>query len=118
MEPVLETPNVYRNSAINLGLLTFQHETALNQRLYDVPICNGFLLTDWQEALADHFEPESEVIYFQDDDDLREKIDYYLQHPHAREEVIQRAQGRIFSEHLMEHRVASFLMHIEDVLRD
>ncbi len=100
-----ETPNVYRNSAINLSLATFQQETALNQRFFDVPICDGFLLTDWQVSLTDHFELDDEVVCFRDDHELKDKVKYYLKHPTERQHIVERARERILKEHLMEHRV-------------
>lgn len=104
-----ETPNVYRYSAINLSMATFQLESALNQRLFDVPLCRGFLLTDHQESLGEHFEIGTEVITYEDADDLKEKVTYYLGHPSARKKVIDKAQERVFKEHLMEHRVDKLL---------
>jgi spore maturation protein CgeB len=112
----LETPNVYRNSCINLSLTTFQQETALNQRLFDVPLCNGFVLTDWRESLADHFDLDKEVVYFENDEDLLDKVRYYLKNPSAREPIIQKAQDRVLREHLMEHRVKTILETVKDVL--
>ncbi|UCD38526.1 MAG: glycosyltransferase [Fidelibacterota bacterium] len=111
-----ETPNVYRNSAINLSLTTFQMETALNQRHFDVPLCNGFLLTDWKDALADHFELETEVAYFRNENEMKEKVNYYLKHPAAREKITARARERILHEHLMEHRVQAMLEMIREAL--
>jgi spore maturation protein CgeB len=113
----LETPNVYRNSCINLSLTTFQQETALNQRLFDVPLCNGFVLTDWRESLADHFELDEEVVYFKNDDELLDKVRYYLKNPSAREPIIRKARERILREHLMEHRVKTMLETVKDVLK-
>lgn len=113
----LETPNVYRNSCINLSLTTFQQETALNQRLFDVPLCNGFVLTDWKESLADHFQLDTEVIYFENDADLIEKVRYYLRKQAARDSIIQKARERILREHLMEHRVTAILETIRNVIK-
>lgn len=112
----IETPNVYRNSAVNLSLATFQQEAALNQRLFDVPLCNGFVLSDWQEILADHFEPEREVITFRSDEELKDKVRYYLDHAEAREQITRRAQERILAEHLMEHRVVTMLRLTREAL--
>lgn len=112
----LEAPNVYRNSCINLSLNTFQQETALNQRLFDVPLCNGFVLTDWRESLADHFKLDEEVVFFENDEDLKEKVRYYLKNPSARDGIVQKARERILKEHLMEHRVKSILDTAKNVL--
>ncbi|MEE9162666.1 MAG: glycosyltransferase, partial [Candidatus Neomarinimicrobiota bacterium] len=111
-----ETPSVYRSSAVTLSLATFQQETALNQRLFDVPLCNGFVLSDWQDSLAEHFEPEEEIITFRSDEELKDKVHYFLGHPSAREQVSRKARERVLAEHLMEHRVANMLERVTEVL--
>ena len=110
-----QTPDVYSNSAINLSFSSFQGETAVNQRHFDVPLCNGFLLTDWQEALDEHFDVPEEVVHFRDDDELKDKTRYYLEHPTARHAVIKKARERILKEHLIEHRVDFMLQTLEGI---
>lgn len=112
-----ETPLVYQNSAINLSLTTLQQETALNQRYFDVPLCGGFLLGEWQEALPDHFILDDEIVYFRTDEELQHKARYYLQHPEKRESVIKKARERVLQEHLMEHRVTTMLEYAETVCK-
>jgi len=104
-----ETPFVYRNSAVNLSLTALQQETALNQRYYDVPLCGGFLLGEWQESLAENFTLEEEVVYFRNDEELKDKVRYYLKHPAERQRTVRQARERILHEHLMEHRVTTML---------
>ena len=106
---------IFQNSAINLSLATLQQETALNQRYFDVPLCGGFLLGEWQEALADHFDLDHEVIYFRNDEELLHQARYYLQYPEKREKVIRKARERILKEHLMKHRVVTMVELIESV---
>ena len=110
-----ETPWVYRSSAINLSLTTMQHETALNQRYYDVPMCGGFLLGEWQDALPEQFEPDREVISFRNQEELLDKARYYREHPEDRERIVGRARERVLKEHLMEHRVATMLAKVREV---
>ncbi len=104
-----ETPLVYRNSAVNLSLTALQQETALNQRYYDIPLCGGFLLGEWQESLAEHFTLEEEAVYFRNDEELQDKARYYLKHPVERQRITKRARERILHEHLIEHRVTTML---------
>ncbi|UCH09979.1 MAG: glycosyltransferase [Fidelibacterota bacterium] len=113
-----ETPSVYHQSAVNLSFTTLQQETALNQRYYDVPLCGGFLLGEWQEALADQFDLDTEVVTFRTDDELRDKASYYLSHPTDRESFIQRARDRVLKEHLMEHRVENMLDAVRSVCHE
>ena len=104
-----EAAGVFRSSGVNLSLTTFQQETALNQRYFDIPLCGGFLLSEWQDAVADHFDLESEAITFMTIDELRDKSRYYLQHPAAREKIIAKARRRVEREHLIKHRVTTIL---------
>jgi spore maturation protein CgeB len=110
-----ETPLIYRNSAVNLSLTTMQQETALNQRYYDVPLCGGFLLGEWQESLAEHFSLEEEAVYFRNDEELQDKVRYYLKHPAERQRIIKRARERVLHEHLIEHRVTTMLELIRKI---
>ncbi|MFB0516300.1 MAG: glycosyltransferase [Candidatus Neomarinimicrobiota bacterium] len=109
------TPLIYRNSAVNLSLTTLQQETALNQRYFDVPLCGGFLLGEWQESLAEHFDVDKEVVYFRNDEELKEKARYYLNHPAERQRILDKARQRVLNEHLMQHRVTTMLDHIRQV---
>ncbi len=112
-----EAPWVYRSSGINLSLTTLQHETALNQRYYDVPLCGGFLLGEWQESLPRHFEPEEEAVFFRSKAELVDKVRYYRAHPEEKQRIIGRARKRVLREHLMEHRVATLLAEVRRVCR-
>ncbi len=110
-----ETPLVYNCSAVNLSLTTLQQETALNQRYYDVPACGGFLLGEWQESLAEHFDPQKEAVTFRTDEELRDKVRYVLAHPEERQRIVMKAKERIMKEHLVEHRVSTMLECVRKV---
>jgi spore maturation protein CgeB len=112
-----ETPLVYRNSAVNLSLTTLQQETALNQRYFDVPLCGGFLLGEWQESLSLHFDIDQEIVHFRNDEELREKALYYLRHSEKRAAVASKARERVLKEHLMKHRVTTMLESIRTVCK-
>ena len=96
---------VYETSAINLNATSLQMATAINQRVFDVPAAGGFLLTDHQSDVAEHFELGKEVITFGSSDELIELTDYYLKHETKRHAIIRSAQARISQEHLYQHRL-------------
>ena len=112
-----ETPLIYRHSAVNLSLTTLQHETALNQRYYDIPLCGGFLLGEWQTSLPEQFEPGVEAVSFRDRDELVDKARYYRNHPDERQAIALRGRERVLKDHLIEHRVAALLTEVERVCR-
>jgi spore maturation protein CgeB len=74
-----------------------------NKRTFEVAAIGAFQLTD-TPALADVFDPETEVPTFGSQADMLEKIDYYLAHPERRTEMARRACERAHREHTYAHR--------------
>jgi spore maturation protein CgeB len=50
------------------------------------------------------FKIDEEMITYSNIEDLRKKIKYYLSHPEEREEIVKRAQQRVYKEHTYKHR--------------
>ena len=96
---------IYETSTININATSLQMATAINQRVFDVPAAGGFLLTDGQSDVAQHFDLGKEVITYSSGDELADLTDYYLQNETQRQTIIQNAQTRISREHLYEHRL-------------
>lgn len=79
-----EMPKVFYLSKINLNITTRSIETGIPQRVFDIMSVGGFVLSNYQEELADFFVPDKEIVLFHDVDELREKVDYYLTHEEER----------------------------------
>ena len=58
-------------------------------KLIEIAMCGGFILTDDAPYLKDYFEPGKEVVCFNDLEDAKRKIEYYLSHEQEREEIAQ-----------------------------
>ncbi|MDR3134828.1 MAG: glycosyltransferase [Deltaproteobacteria bacterium] len=97
-------PGRYRSQAINLNVTSAQMKTGLNQRVFDVPACRAFLLTDRRSQLLDLFAPD-ELATYQSPAEAAEKARWYLKRPGAREKVAAKAYRRVHSEHLYAHRL-------------
>ncbi|MDR1658155.1 MAG: glycosyltransferase [Deltaproteobacteria bacterium] len=94
----------YRTTAVNLNITSAQMKTGLNQRVFDVPACRGFLLTDRRNQLSEVFEP-SEYATYNDPAEAAEKALWYLRRPDDRAKVAARAFRRVTGEHLYRHRL-------------
>ena len=57
-----DLPDFYPRSEINFNCTSRQMPGAVNQRVFDVPACGAFLLTDHRRQLEDLFEPGREVV--------------------------------------------------------
>lgn len=91
---------VYRNSRINLGLLSeagtgVKMGDQTTARTWQIPACSGFMLHEMTEELAQFFNPEEEVGTFRYDPakpaeseaSLVEQVRHYLDHDDRRQTV-------------------------------
>jgi len=100
-----ELPFFYPCSTINFNCTSLQMKGAVNQRVFDVPACGRFLLTDHRRQIEDLFDPGSEVICFHDPGEIKDLVRFYLHHDTARNKVAARARRRVLAEHTYEHRI-------------
>lgn len=104
----------YRGTAVNLNSTSLQMRFAVNQRVFDCPAAGGFLITDRQADLAEHFDPETETVTYATLDELEDKVRYYLQRPEERSAIVRRAQKRIAAAHTHAHRLASLELFLKE----
>lgn len=112
VDPTADLPAIYAGSAVNVNATAAGMPTALNLRAWDVPAAGGFLLTDDQEDLRAHFQPD-EIAVYENPEDAAEKARYYLGHPQARQVIARRARARVESSHQYGHR----LLMIDRIMR-
>ncbi len=79
-----EMPKVFYLSKINLNITMRSIETGIPQRVFDIMSVGGFVISNYQEELAELFEPDKEVVLFQNVNELIEKVNYYLAHEEER----------------------------------
>ncbi|MCH8148627.1 MAG: FkbM family methyltransferase [Planctomycetes bacterium] len=101
--------NHFRESAINLNLVNGNAETGLNMRHFEITAAGGFMLCYHQAELENHFEVGKECVVFRSENELVEKIRYYLSHPEERVAIARAGQLRTLSDHLYSHRLATVL---------
>jgi spore maturation protein CgeB len=104
-----DLPGFYPLHEINFNCTSAQMKGAVNQRVFDVPATGSFLLTDHRAQMENLFEPEKEVIFFNEPGEIPDLVRYYLDHPQARNKVVQAAGKRILAEHTYEHRLTTLM---------
>lgn len=110
-----EIVDVYRKSKINLNITKYQLKTAINQRVFDVPACGGFLLTDYREDLEQCFDVGNEIIFYEDQEDLKEKAACYLSCPRERERIARAGMNRVRMEHDFSHRLEFIITKVHEL---
>lgn len=81
----------------------------VNPRTFELASCGAFQLCDERNLLGELFEPGREIVTFSSVTDLKEKIDYYLNHPEERAEVAKRARKKVLENHTYGHRLRDML---------
>jgi spore maturation protein CgeB len=96
--------DIYRSIAVNINITSCQMPTAVNQRVFDIPLCNGFVINDTQSDLDELFAPD-EIVVYKSKEELISKIAFYRARETERRAVTQKTRARILSEHTYAHRV-------------
>jgi spore maturation protein CgeB len=78
---------------------------AVNMRLYETTGVGTMLLTDAKVNLAELFEPGREVETYTDEDELVEKVAFYLEHEEQRRAIAAAGQARTLREHTYARRM-------------
>lgn len=110
-------PVIYNSTEINFNTTSLQMPEAVNQRVFDVPACGGFLLTDHQKAIEELFELGREVITYTALEEIPELVRFYLKHPSERERIAMAARERILKEHTYRHRVNEIIKIVKGIFR-
>jgi spore maturation protein CgeB len=108
----LEMPWFYPGCQINLNATSMQMKTGLNQRVFDVPASEAFLLTDYREQIEGIFEVGREVVCYGHPEEALDLARYYLEHETQRRRVAERGLARVLSDHTYQCRLARLIEHM------
>ncbi|RJQ13674.1 MAG: hypothetical protein C4560_13840 [Nitrospiraceae bacterium] len=116
-----EMVKVFNASEININLHSSTYHKGVNPfgdfvnpRTFEIAACGAFQLVDRRSGLEGLFDAGEEIIVFDDLDDLRHKISYYIEHPEERKRTAEKARQRVRKEHTYEHRMRRMLEFIAD----
>jgi len=101
--------NAYRNIAVNVNSTSCQMPSAVNQRVFDIPMAGSFVVSDSQKDLSSLFTINKEAVCYGDTKELRDIVHYYIKNVSARLRIVKAAQRRISSEHTYVHRMKTVM---------
>ena len=67
-------------------------------------MCRALYMTGYMDELAEHFEPDKEIITYRNMFELADKARYYLSHPNQAEKVRQAGYERALKDHTYQTR--------------
>lgn len=109
-ESKIQMPQIFALSKINLNITARPIRTGIPQRIWDIIGAGGFLLTNYQEELGNYFDIGKEIDVFGSEQELLEKIDYYLCHEEEREQMAKSAYEKVKTEH-------TYLLRMQQLLQ-
>ena len=95
----MEMPYVFHDSKINLNISLRSIQSGIPLRCMDIMSCGGFLLTNFQNDFLMHFTPDEDFVYYEDEQDLLHKIDYYLSHEEHRKTIAENGYQKTCAEY-------------------
>ncbi|MCH8012127.1 MAG: glycosyltransferase [Candidatus Marinimicrobia bacterium] len=77
----------------------------------------GFLLHKYHEGMDDYFKDQKHLVFFQDDNDCLEKIQYYLSHEEERKNIAYSGQRYVLEHHTYRVRIEALMQYVSRNLR-
>jgi spore maturation protein CgeB len=91
-------PRVFHRSKVNLNITLRTIRTGVALRVIDVLGAGGFLITNYQEEIAQHFEDGRDLVMAYTPEDMVEKTAYYLAHDEEREAIAENGQKKVLKD--------------------
>lgn len=96
---------LYQRSKIGINVHNRGMYTVGSYRLFDLPGNGVMQISDGGPFLADFYAVGTEIVGYDDTDDLIAKIRYYLDHEDERHDIVRRAHRRVMRDHRIGHRL-------------
>lgn len=104
-----EMPKIFHLSKINLNMTVKPISEGLPLRIFDILGCGGFLMTNYQPELSDHFEIGEDLEAYSCMEELVDKCAYYLEHEDIRQRIARNGYEKVCAGHTRLHRIKEML---------
>lgn len=111
-----EMPAVFRNSAINLNMTLKTIKAGIPLRVFDVLGCRGFLISNYQEEIAELFEDGQDLVLYHSQRELIEKAGWYLKHDAERERIAVNGYKNVKENHTAIDRLTELFKVVFDIM--
>ncbi|MFW5959894.1 MAG: glycosyltransferase family protein, partial [Chitinivibrionales bacterium] len=108
----------YSETMINIDINRIVIKQGFTQRVFDAPASGGFLITSYKPVLEEFFEtsgPNKEIVCFRDNNDLIDKVNYYMEAEDERDGIRERAAEKILANHTYNHRIGEIFRRLKQV---
>jgi len=95
---------LFNSATINLNLTPWPR--SCHHRVLQITASRALAVTDWREDALELYEPDSEVVYFKNINELPDICDRFTTHPEEAQTISQSGYHRFLAHHTAAHRMA------------
>lgn len=107
-----EMPKIFHLSKINLNFTSKPIRTGIPLRIWDILGAGGFALTNYQTEIPQYFEIGKDLETFSSEEELLEKIAYYLEHEEERKRIAKSGYELAKKKYSLDQRLEEILVRI------
>lgn len=111
-----EMPLVFKTSKISLNNTLKCLQTGIPLRALDILGSGGFLLTNYQEEIAEYFEDGTEIVLYESASDAYEKVSFYAKKDDLREKIAKKGYEKARNLFNYKDRI-KYMLEIAGVLK-
>ena len=100
--------NMLLKSKVVLNNLNFGEIQSLSARVFETAGIGAFQIFDFTDSVSDIFE-EFECVTFKNSEDMKDKVDYFLNNPFERDKIAAAARKKILKKHTYKNRIDTLL---------
>lgn len=109
IKTLTEMPKAFHLSKINLNMTIKPIQTGLPLRIFDILGCGGFLMTNFQSELLEHFEIGVDLEAYTSTEELIDKCAYYLTHEDERKQISLNGYNKVKANHNYQTRILELI---------
>ena len=99
-----EMSQIFATSRVNLNITLRSIISGIPLRVIDILGAGGFCLTNYQSEIAQYFENEKSIVWYESYEDLFTKLEYYLRNDTAGEQIAAKGHEIVANEFTYENR--------------
>jgi len=116
----LEMISIFNQSKISLGFLEvfLNHDSSslplvhIHLREFEAPMCGALYMTTYCDELTEFYEPDKEIVLYRNNQELLDKVQFYLKNEKAASKIRELGYKRAQSEHTCQKRLKEVLEKI------
>lgn len=103
---------VFYLSKINLNITSKPIMSGLSLRVWDIMGSGGFLISNYQEEIEDYFVIGEDLEVFSSEEELVDKVGYYLEHDDIREKIAKSGYEKVRKYHSYDERIKQMIGYL------